>query len=100
MTEWNPSSECHSVSSASSPISLMPIGVVQGSEAARSRSVAKSGPSNSATARSYFSMPHSQKSKSMSLTPSWMDAHSVHPYLDMRPSSRARATWSGREPPW
>ena len=35
---------------------------------------------NAATARAYLSStPHSQKSKSMSDTSRWMQAHSVHP---------------------
>jgi hypothetical protein len=41
--------------------------------------------SNSATARSYFSIPHAQKSKSMGLLPSWMDAQSVQPYFATSP---------------
>ena len=52
----------------------------------------RSGPRNVATARSYFSMPQGQKSKSMSLVASWIEAHSVQPYCDIRPWSRARAT--------
>ena len=39
----------------------------------------RSGPSSSSTARSYFSMPHDQKSKSIGLTASWIEAHSVQP---------------------
>ena len=50
-------------------------------------------------ARSYFSMPHDQKSKSIGLTASWIEAHSVQPYFDISPSSRARATlWRSRRP--
>src|SRR5579859_5884592 len=36
--------------------------------------------SNVSTARSYFSMPHDQKSNSALLTASWIDAQSVHAY--------------------
>ena len=61
--------------------------------------VPKSSESNSATARRYFSMPHSQKSKSMSLVPSWIEAHSVQPYLLIRPHSRARAVSAGETRP-
>ena len=50
------------------------------------------GPSNSATARSYFSIAQLQKSKSSSETPSWIEPQSVQPYFDIRPQSRARAT--------
>ena len=57
--------------------------------------VQSAGCRNSATARSYFSMPHDQKSKSTSLTASWIEAHSVQPYFDIRASSRARATSAG-----
>ena len=57
------------------------------------------GPSNSSTARSYFSMPHAQKSKSIGLTASWIEAHNVQPKFDISPSSRARATlWCSRRP--
>src|SRR4029077_18071084 len=51
-----------------------------------------SGPSSSSTARSYFSIAQPQKSKSRSEIPSWIDPHSVQPYFDIRPQSRARAT--------
>ena len=44
-------------------------------------------------------MPHDQKSKSSGLEPSWIDAHSVQPYLDTSPNSRARATCTGRGRP-
>ena len=37
-----------------------------------------------------FAQP--QKSKSSSEIPSWIDPHSVHPYFDISPQSRARAT--------
>ena len=37
------------------------------------------GPSSSARAESYFSMPQAQKSKSIVETPSWIEAHSVQP---------------------
>src|SRR5439155_12046884 len=37
------------------------------------------GPSSSALAESYFSIPQDQKSKSIGETPSWIDAHSVQP---------------------
>ena len=36
--------------------------------------------------------PHSQKSKSIVETPSWIDAQSVQPYFDISPHSLARAT--------
>ena len=60
--------------------------------AASSSRRSKSGPSNSATARSYFSIPHDQKSKSIGLAAAWIEAHSVQPYFAISPSSRARAT--------
>src|SRR6478609_1953713 len=69
-----------------------PWGRCYSSAVTSSSSRPKSAPSNSSTARSYFSRPHSQKSKSMSETPSWMEAHNVQPYLDISPHSRARAT--------
>ena len=31
---------------------------------------------------------------------SWIEPHSVQPYFDITPRSRARATWSGRGSPW
>jgi hypothetical protein len=66
---------------------------------ASSSSRSKSGLSNSATARPYFSSPQDQKSKSIADTPSWIDAHSVQPYFDISPHSRARATlWRAGRP--
>src|SRR6185369_1695085 len=62
-------------------------------------SAANSSLSNSAAARSYFSIPHDQKSKSIGLQPSWMDAQSVQPYFATSPNSRARATCTGRGRP-
>jgi hypothetical protein len=54
-------------------------------------SAENSGPSNSATARSYFSRPQPQKSNSTELVDCEIEAHSIQPYLDISPSSRARA---------
>ena len=42
-------------------------------------------------------MPRSRSREAES--PSWIDAHSVQPYFDMRPSSRARATGGGAGAP-
>ena len=58
-----------------------------------------SGLRNSATARSYLAMPHAQKSKSTSLTASWIAAHNVQPYFAIVANSRARATAAGAGPP-
>ena len=56
---------------------------------------ANSGPSNSATARSYFSRPHDQKSKSTALVASWIEAQSIQPYFAISANNRARATSAG-----
>ena len=50
------------------------------------------GSSNSATARSYFSIAHSQKSKSIELTELWIEPQRVQPYFDISPHNLARAT--------
>ena len=71
----------------------------QSSRLACSSRDSNSGPSNSSTARSYFSIPHDQKSKSIELTECWIEPHSVQPYLDISPQSRARATrWCSSRP--
>src|SRR6185437_8294647 len=64
----------------------------QSSRCTSAMSCSNCGPSSSSTARSYFSIAQPQKSKSRSEIPSWIDPHSVQPYFDIRPQSRARAT--------